>query len=338
MQLKKKIVSLTAMLLSAALLSACTNTSQKVVFSDYWTADANVPAYADSVTESLEYDVSYEASSGLGAYTLHYANGKYVTDLTTEKYTDENGERYIYVYETNLTIDVTYQLGSETKEFKDKVYSLVKFEKAANSLRPISSHKEIVCASPNNTSGAKTLSDCYTEYDCVVDTTYNAALDNGNSKIEYYKTTEEGRELNGNSDHSFEIDTSKINYLDNEQLLFALRGINPSSSTSPSFLVYAPFVNKVQEIKTSFSTKTGEEFSFTKNGTAVKSTINYYPVSLSINDKNPGSTQTAWIAQKTELSESTNNVYRNVMLRLETPIAYSYGTLIYTLKSATFSA
>ena len=198
MQFKKKIVSLTAMLLSAAFLSACTNTTQKVVFGDYWTADANVPAYGDSVTETLEYDVSYEASSGLGAYTLHYANGKYTTELTTEKYTDESGERYIYVYETNLTIDVTYQLGSETKTFEDKMYSLVKFEKAANSLRPISSHKEIVCTSPNNTSGAKALSDCYTEYDCVVDTTYNSALDNGNSKIEYYKTSEEGRVLNGN--------------------------------------------------------------------------------------------------------------------------------------------
>ena len=33
----------------------------------------------------------------------------------------------------------------------------------------------------------------------------------------------------------------------------------------------------------------------------------------------------------------TNNVYRNVMLRLETPLSYNLGTLVYTLKTAQFS-
>ena len=86
----------------------------------------------------------------------------------------------------------------------------------------------------------------------------------------------------------------------------------------------------------SFETETGAEFSFLyKNGSEEKSqhTITYRPVSIVLDEKNPGGTQTAWIAKT---NDTTNNKYRNVMLRLDTPLSYSLGTLQYTLISATY--
>ena len=133
---------------------------------------------------------------------------------------------------------------------------------------------------------------------------------------------------------NFSIDTKKYTYLDNEQLLFALRGLDPSSTSAPKFLVYNAFADVVQTIKVSFSSETGEDFEIVKNGTTVKDTIPYYSADVSIDSKNPGATQTAWLAKAIDPSVNT---YRNVVLRLEAPLSYNLGTLVYKLKSANFS-
>ena len=125
----------------------------------------------------------------------------------------------------------------------------------------------------------------------------------------------------------------KYTYLDNEQLLFALRGISQSTATA-SVSVYAPFSAVVQNVSLTYSTLQKEtEFSFKKGGEEIKQVINYYPVSMKINTKLPGATQTAWIAETTN---THSNMFRNVMLQLETPLSYNLGSLIYKLKSANF--
>ena len=73
--------------------------------------------------------------------------------------------------------------------------------------------------------------------------------------------------------------------------------MNPTLSTSAKFNVYSPFVQASQSVKTTFEAEKAIDFSFTKNGVAVKDTIQYYPVSIVLNEKNSGSTQTAWIAK-----------------------------------------
>ncbi len=334
----KKFISLASVCLSACFLGACANTNQKVIFSDYWNKDANIPS--DTLTEELAYNVSYEEGIGLGEnYNVQYTNGAYTTKLTTAV---ENG-KMVYTYETKLTINVTYVLGSNTVEFSDYTNSVVRFEKAANALRPLSSSKNFVNHSPTGGSEITELKNCFVAYDYSVETNYNEDGAGGTSITTSKNCTCEACKAVKGSDidatpttkeDTFEIDTEKYNYLDNEQLLFALRGINPSVSASPIFNVYSPFVKGVQLINVSFSSKTGADFTFNKNGTQVTETINYYPVKLSINDKNSGATQTAWIAQTTD---PQNNAYRNVMLRLETPLSYNLGKLIYTLSSANFN-
>jgi hypothetical protein len=318
---RKNIFSCAALLLTVSFLTACAGTSQKIIFSSNWQADNTVQQ--NELTEKLEYEVTFEKGAPLSDdYTLDYTNGKYTTNLSTEQY---NG-RTIYVYETKLEIDVVYQFGSEIEQLQDTVHSLVKFEKADKALRPISSHKEIVSHSPAN--GATELKKCYQLSHYSVDITYNE--DYSGETVLKNLLPEAAQE----STTSFKMDTEKYTCLDNEQLLFALRGINPTLSPSAKFNVYSPYVKATQSVKATFAAEEGIDFTFTRNGAIIKEAIQYYPVSVALNEKNSGATQKVWIAKNTNI---LSNTYRNVVLRLETPLSYNLGSLIYKLKSAEFA-
>lgn len=321
---RKTLLSIASILVGTTLFASCTNTNNKVSFKQYWYRNS------DTTTESSEilvYNVSYEAGTGLSddGYTLNYNNGKYTTKLSLCK--DEN-EKEFYRYETELTIDVTYVLSGETFTAQDSVKTSVDFEKSVT-LAPIKSHKELINHSPLSVAGA-TVNDCFTKYDYVVDITYDGAK--GNAVVD-----NRASDTDNVAPFAFEIeDSDKYTYLDNENLLFALRGINPTEKSSPSILVYAPFTKAVQSIKTSFGTKAEDKFKFAKNGEteATEKSISYYPVSLSIDSKSPGATQDLKIATH---NDPKTNGFRNVILEMKVPLSYSLGTLTYKLASAQFS-
>ncbi len=318
----KKILSLASVLLGASIFVSCTNTNSKVIFSEYWTENANIAT--ENITEELEYAVAFEKGAGLNMpYSLEYTNGTYITRLKTE----QSDGKTVYVYETDFSITVHYQYKGETVDLQDSVKTTVKFEKASSALYPLSSHKEIVSHSPNN-GAAEKVADCYEEYKYNIDTTY----DNAGKGV--CVITKPDEEENNSISSEFSIDTKKYNYLDNEQLLFALRGLSPASISSSTFSVYNAFTDSVQKIKVAFSSETGADFEFLKDGVSVKDTISYYSADISIDSQNPGATQTAWVAKTVDPSKNT---YRNVVLKLKTPISYNLGTLVYTLKSANFS-
>lgn len=317
----KKLLSAIALTLCAATLTACAGTNERVRFKEYWFENSNVPPATVLETlelETLEYEVEFKKASGISDdYTVDYKNGVYTTKLSL------TGDEYLY--ETSLNIDVTYTLGTQTETKKDSLVSWVKFKKSAQ-LQPIASHKEIVNHSPSD--GGSTIKTCFVAYDYTVDTTYN---ENGLSG-----TSEIVGSVNGKKQpkkvQTFTVE-NKYTCLDNEQLLFALRGLSqPTSSASVS--VYAPFAGVVQSINLNYAAlQKGTEFTFRKGETQVQQVINYYPVSLKINAKLPGATQTAWIAETTN---PQSNTFRNVILRLETPLSYNLGSLIYKLKAANF--
>ncbi len=314
MKFGKKLISALALTLSATTLVACGATNQKVTFKEYWFADANVTP--STVLEELVYEIDFEAASGLAGneYKVHYQNGEYKTKLSLT----EN----VYRYETSLTVDVVYSVGSETLEKHDTMTSWIEFEKTAK-LKPIASHKEFVNHSPAN--NGTSLETCFIKYDYTVETTYNENGLGGKCVI-VNNETEKSQEK------TFTVE-DKYTYLDNEQLLLALRGL-PQSTTSAALSVYAPFSSTVQTLNVNFSTLAkGTEFTFERNGASVKEVVEYYPVNLSINAQLPGATQTVWIA-KTDNAQSNKN--RNVILQLETPLSYNLGLLIYKLKSAKF--
>ena len=173
--------------------------------------------------------------------------------------------------------------------------------------------------------GGATIETCFVASNYTVDTTYNENGLGGKSVIV-------DNETNASQESTFTVE-DKYTCLDNEQLLFALRGLSQSTATA-SVSVYAPFSGVVQPISLTYSPlKTGTEFVFQTGETQVKQVINYHPVHVKINAQLPGATQTAWIAETTN---AQSNTFRNVILQLETPLSYNLGSLIYKLKSANF--
>ena len=314
---KNKIYkSIVCALLCASTLSACGGIDYTVPLTDYWYSHyATTPK---TVHETLTYKVTYEASSSMSKqnWSVSYNEGTYTTVLT------RNNENGTYVYTTDLQISGTFTYGAESShDFTDHVTSTVVFNDKSKA--PISSVKEIVSTSPVNTPSAELY---YSETHNKVETTYTEDLSKGTCVVTDVKN-------NTNTTTTFEID-DKYTYLDNEQLLFALRGLN--QKTSPSFYVYAPFSRKVQTVQASFDTLQSEEtFSFDtgNNDADERKAIPFYPITLGIDDKNSGAPQTIWLAA---ISNAQANKYRNVILQMRVTLAYNVGTLTYSLQTADF--
>lgn len=318
----KKLIPLLALTLGLSTLGGCTNSDQKVRFGNYWNVNALDTTKEAKDTEMLEYDVTFKgASASLVDYKVDYSNGKYTTHL---QYLEEES---VYVYTTALNITAHYTLNGETKTVEDSITSEIKFRSGEYSLQPISSKKEINASSPISSTPDK-AEDCFVKFHYTVETTYNDDCSEGTSVVKNIPT--EGEPYVREND--FEIEQKKFSYLDNEQLLFALRGI-PNNLSSAKVLVYSPFADAVQKVSMTYASDESAEFTLTKNGTEAKSLITYRPVSVVLDEENPGATQTAWIAK---YEDATANKHRNVMLRLETPLSYGLGTLTYTLKSISY--
>ncbi len=317
MKIKKFALALTAVLALSS-LAACGNTDNKLLFSDYWEQNSLAPS--STLHETLEYKVTFEEGAGLNMinYSLSYGEGSYVTTLKSQ------GQGYVYT--TLLTMPVTFQYASETAyTATDTVETEITFERASSGLTPISSKKKVVSHTPTQHNVTSTKS-CFYLYDFTVETTYPAE-GKATSTVTYQH--EEGDPTVISS--TFNYGGGKHSYLDNEQLLLGLRAIS-SSTTSGTVKVYNPFTEAMQKVKLSFANATGAEFTYKLNGEEVKKNISYRPATFVLDAKNPGSTQTAWIATT---SRPENNEHRNVLLKLVTPLSYSFGTFTYELKSIT---
>ncbi len=314
----KKLIPTLALLVSVVGLSACMKTDEKIEFNRYWNDNAQV---SETVSERLEYAVNFKAnaSSYIDTYKVNYSNGTYVTELTT----NEDGT---YLYTTELSLTVTYSFGNESVSMQDSVKTQLLFNDVTKSLKPISSTKEMLSHSPTNASATK-LDDCYHKFHYKQETTYNT-----DDSAVYKITNLVNPESPTVETKNFSTASEQYSYLDNDQLLFGLRAVSPSV-TSATVLSYGAAYDAVQQIRLSFSSATGAEFEYEKNGEAFKGNVSYRPVTMTLYANNPGSTQTVWIATP---STTGMNLNHNVMLRYEAPVYYSLGTLIYTLKSVTY--
>ncbi len=311
----KKLTLLLAAMLGTASLAACTDSDNRVDFNNYW--QYNSLTTGEIVNETLTYSVTFEKSVGLDSagYSLSYGQGSYVTTLETKANLTE------YKYHSVLEIPVTYEYKGESKTFEDKITTEVTFWNASNGLRPISSKKTVVSHTPENLAKGS-LESCFNEYDYTVTTIYGEGED---KKATSTVTNKDGEEQT----LSFTFSKGDYSYVDNEQLLLALRAI-PATTSTGKMQFYNPFLKSMQRVNFSCGeTKTGE-FSHTVNGTSSTQDISYRAISLQLDSNNPGSTQTAWVAT-TETTDK--NTHRNVLLYLETPLSYSLGTLKYTLVS-----
>ena len=323
---KKKLLSIGSIALGAVLLASCANTNYKVKFSENWYLDTTYDIRADA-TETLVYEVGFAAGANADTQyrALNYGKGTYTTTLKSE-YSESEGA-YIYRYTTKLEIPVSFECkttGEISETMTDTVTSEVLFKSAMQGLKPISSTKTFVNHSPTTVDEPTALEQCYTYYHYTVDTTYDENLNGTSVQTNHLKDDEK-------TTTNFESANDDYSTLDNEQLLFAIRGIN--SLSSQKFNVYNNSWKVSQLVALTASSASSDEFTFKKGETETKATISYTPVTLKLDVGNSGAEQTVWVSSTTELN---NNVYRNVILYMEMPLFYTYGTFEYKLVQANF--
>ena len=315
----KKLTLALATILACSTLTACGNTDNKLTFNDYWEFNSLAPS--SSLEEILQYKVTFEEGDGLTSipYKLTYGEGSYTTTLKSQ------GEGYIYT--TSLSMPVTFQYGSEEAvSVVDTVQTTVVFENARSGLRPISSSKQVVSHTPVQ-SGAYDTASCYALYDFSVETTYPKE-GKATSTVTYRLKDNEPVVYTS----QFNAGGGKFSYVDNEQLLLALRAVS-STTTSGTVKIYNPFVERTQKIKLVFDAEaTGKDFTYLFTGASETKTISCREATITIDEQNPGATQTAVIAAT---SDPAKNTHRNVILKLTTPLSYSFGSLVYELTAIT---
>ena len=317
MKTKKLLPVLATLIVGAtAALSGCTAGNTKIEFKNNWLKNPINPQ--EALTETLTYDVKFEKTESVHntlAYQYDYANGTYTTTIT-QLGTDQ------FEYKTKLTIDVTYTANNVSETKTDIVESSVLFQAASKGLTPIQSSKTLLSHFPKNiTTPYAALSDYYQKSNYTISTVYAE----GKGVCTYQNLLPDS---NGNisAPQVMEVDMGeKLSYIDNEQLLVALRAFD-TSTTSGNVTTFSPFVKGTQKIGISFGREeeASAQLSISENGgEAVTKNYKYRKATLSIKATNAGQSQTAWVATES----------RNVILRLETPYSFNHGTLVYTLNS-----
>ncbi len=320
----KRFFSLFA-LAPLALLAGCGGTIS-LSFSPNWYAKTT----SENITgteEHLVYDVSFKSSGG--DYAVEYDAGTYETTLTDDPSFSMNGKTYaVYHLHTELSLTGRYFYKTEAEEaFEDSMISDVWFLSAGTSLQPLRSEKYIHSTVPAVEPSLEKLTRTF-EY------TYNVTYAEDRSSAEYTLDIAAPEENKGKTQDTIELETDGT-FLDNEEIAFALRGIDYASSSPITFNTIDPQTNRCIGVGTASTPTTQQEaISLLINGEKVEDTITTAHVELRYSTTNPGPTRLFVYAAKTS---DNDNRFRNVLLRFENPMIQSLGTFTYTLKEATFN-
>ena len=348
--MKKKLFAAIALTLSTITLAACNPMNQTLIFDPNWEKTIIGEAKTASA-EELTYLVEHEASSFLQKefYDVKYcyADGKEKAGVytTTLQYLTES----TYLYTTTLTMDVTFILASgESVTKTDTIETEAKFKKANASLQPIYSKKTVHAHAPRNgevtalenvydAEGKLTQIGAFVEYDYEFAIAYKDDLSGGT--LTRTDLSEHGTlgVKDGKQEIEFSITDKSYTYLDNEQYLFALRGISSDqlAASSKTVSMYNASLMTMETVATTPSTATKTKFELQLNGGEKTSyEIDYAPLTIKTSNKHADLAQTLWYAKTTG---NNNNRFRNVLLKMNVPMHFGLGTLEYTLQQANFS-
>lgn len=313
-----------------ALCAACGGGIQKTEFQTNWYRNTALGVDIAGTKEVLEYEITMSASNPHNGLTAEYTEGVCTMTLTNAPIRLDQSTKEGYVLETVQTMRVkfTYE-GKSTAVLTDTVSSRVEFLPVRDNLKPVSSVKTWHNHVPSD--APVSVADCYTEYHYSYAVEYDDALTKAVVTYSDLMPGEGGKtpdpvvtekDIDGNT-----------TFLDNEQVVFALRGMN--FSLSPTFRTLSTTMLTVQTASLREAAKeVTESVSFERNGELYsEENLAAYEVRYGYGG-NIGQGRTVVIAKK---SSDTDNVNRNVPLRIEAPIIRSLGTLRYTLKKATFA-
>lgn len=304
-------------------LTACSSATPTLSFNANWYRNTALKSRVENTFERLEYEVTFEAVKTNG-FSLNYSNGVYTTELKNDRIQLDNGVQSGYVYTTELKISVSYSLSGETKEFEDTVQTRVEFLSAAEGLKPVRSFREVHSHAPVSAT-PDSLESAYFDYAYTYATEYDDALTKAETThidLNTLKKTERSYDVKGNGV-----------FLDNEQILFALRGLDLTAGGS--FRSINSVTGTVQNVTLANISTVTEKVHFEADGETVEKELAAVSVEVGYTGDNNGQPQTAIFAATTDPSA---NLYRNVPLRVEVPIVHSLGVLRYKLIKATFAS
>lgn len=316
--MKKRRLAGLMLLAPLTLLCACGGGTSALNLSPNWYSDTTTTSITGTA-EELEYEVTFEGTDT--NYAVSYDKGYYKTKLSNT--VGEDGKD-LYLLEAEYRITGRYSLNGTTgDEFEDTMTSKVYFTSAKDGLRPVKSEKTVHTASPVRNPVADGM---YADVHYNFTVEYDEALKTASYTVDYLDPEVEN--LTGTESIS-----ASGSYLDNEQILFALRGIDYSSTVTFHSLDPQTLKNTSTGVIEA-PTKGSETYSFTLNGKEISETIETAHLTVGYRSTQSGPRRRLVYAARTS---AESNTYRNVLLRYENPVMLSLGTMTYTLKSATFN-
>lgn len=319
------------LLAPAALLCGCGGMTPGLNFRANWYKRTDLVSNVEDTFEQLEYAVSFDAARSENGFSLSYFDGVYKTELKNAKLQmDDGGKKDGYIYTSELNIKVRFELNGEKSDtFEDRVYTEAQFLSPAEGLSPVSSFREVSSHVPY-TEVPLSIDACFQTYRYTYQTDYDDAVTTATAV--YTDLTAPDKEpqtrtydLKGNG-----------TFLDNEQILFALRGLDLASKTT--FRSINSVTGRVQEVSLSNVSACPAEhldWSIEADGQTVNTAdIGGVSAMIAFSGSNGGQPQTLVYAKK---SDPLSNTYRNVLLELNAPVVYSLGVLHYRLSKAVFT-
>ena len=327
--MKKSYLGGVLLLVPALLLTGCGGGTNTLSISANWYRDTGLSDQISQTYEKLEYTVAFQPAETNNEFKAEYGAGTYTAELKSERRALSDGtQELLYVLSTSFEISGKFILnGSASEQFTDTIECTTVFHNARAQLKPVRSEKTIKSHAPNSQTPS-TLESAFSSYHYSLITEYTDTLDS--LKTTYTDLSKEDAEP---IENEYKIDVNGT-YLDNEEILFALRGLNLASSNF--FYSFNSSKRAIEPLTT--GTAESEDLLVKSlsidGGEAAETTIPCYKVALGYQSSTPGNTQTLWYAKTVN---PTANTYRNVLAYMEVPVMYNLGTLCYTLKAAQFT-
>ena len=323
-----KFKRLTFLLLAAplALLAACGNPTVTLSFSPNWYENPVNYNISDTY-EFLEYAVTFEKPASEGDLRAEDDEGTYTAELSSASVSQDGKSRIGYRYTTRVHATGRYSLGGRSKEFEESIVSEVWFLGPSDALRPVRSVKTVDAFAPYPS--ATRVEDAATHYNYTFSVEYNEALTR--AQVSYDDLLH---------DENDDTATVKIGgsatYLDNEEMIFALRGAELVSGLTfrKLYPVKQGSWKKATVALQSAPADMVYRDSFAIGGTEEARSVEATTVILGYSGGNTGGTQSFTYAKR--IADGVNT-YRNVLLSMRAPLLYGLGYLNYKLKSAQFT-
>jgi len=334
-----------------------TEKANEAAFSSNWYADTNYryiqPNFTEDKSEIIKYKVTQDKeTAGNTSYSVEYAEGEYTTTFYAKKFDktlidEEYRDAYpddltVYCYKTELTFpSVTFKMkNSEESKLFDEGESTVTecyFTDVNSHLRPLYSKLTTSCHIP----AEYQTSDINETYEVVHETVTTSYKYDGTAA----KTViaDEVDSANNSTKTVGELDKTDNSLIDVCGLNTAVRAMQLSASFTQVISVYSPAGGMQNYTFTGSADALGEEERKAYEGIMSADGINLYKaedgkslntvcVTAALNADMKGVSQKYWFAA---IENAKNNRGRTTMVKMSVPLAFSLGTLNYSLKEIT---